>query len=72
MSAPSETLSGAKGSAADQSSAPAPPSITLPKGGGAIRGIGEKFAANPVTGAGSIRFPSPLARDDPDSGPNFH
>ncbi len=26
------------------------PSISLPKGGGAIRGIGEKFAANPVTG----------------------
>jgi hypothetical protein len=23
------------------------PSISLPKGGGAIRGIGEKFAANP-------------------------
>ena len=28
------------------------PSISLPKGGGAIRGIGEKFAANPVTGTG--------------------
>ena len=27
-----------------------PPAISLPKGGGAIRGIGEKFAANPVTG----------------------
>src|SRR6266567_3367677 len=30
------------------------PSISLPKGGGAIRGIGEKFAANPVTGTGSM------------------
>lgn len=29
-------------------------SISLPKGGGAIRGIGEKFAPNPVTGKGSI------------------
>ncbi len=29
------------------------PAISLPKGGGAIRGIGEKFAANPVTGTGS-------------------
>jgi hypothetical protein len=28
------------------------PSISLPKGGGAIRGMGEKFAANPVTGTG--------------------
>ena len=33
------------------------PAITLPKGGGAIRGIGEKFAANPVTGTGSMSVP---------------
>ena len=33
------------------------PSPTLPKGGGAIRGIGEKFAANPVTGTGSLSIP---------------
>ena len=33
------------------------PSIALPKGGGAIRGIGEKFAANPVTGTGSMSVP---------------
>src|SRR5216117_2349476 len=33
------------------------PAITLPKGGGAIRGIGEKFAANPVTGTGSLNVP---------------
>src|SRR5947207_1584760 len=35
----------------------APPSISLPKGGGAIRGIGEKFTANPVTGTGSMSVP---------------
>ncbi len=34
-----------------------PPSVTLPKGGGAIRGIGEKFAANLVTGTGSLSVP---------------
>ena len=33
------------------------PSISLPKGGGAIRGMGEKFAANPVTGTGSMSIP---------------
>lgn len=33
------------------------PSISLPKGGGAIRGIGEKFAANPATGTGSMSVP---------------
>jgi hypothetical protein len=33
------------------------PSISLPKGGGAIRGLGEKFGANPVTGTGSMTVP---------------
>ncbi len=33
------------------------PSISLPKGGGAVRGIGEKFSTNPVTGAGSLSVP---------------
>ena len=32
-------------------------SIALPKGGGAIRGIGEKFAANPVSGTGTLTLP---------------
>jgi RHS repeat-associated protein len=35
----------------------APPSISLPKGGGAIKGMGEKFAANPVMGTGSMSIP---------------
>lgn len=33
------------------------PTVLLPKGGGAIRGVGEKFAANPVTGTGSMSVP---------------
>src|SRR3989337_1962241 len=33
------------------------PSVSLPKGGGAIRGIGEKFAANPVTGTAGLSLP---------------
>ena len=33
------------------------PAVNLPKGGGAIRGMGEKFAANPVTGTGSMTVP---------------
>lgn len=33
------------------------PQISLPKGGGAIRGIGEKFAANPVSGTGVSTVP---------------
>jgi RHS repeat-associated protein len=33
------------------------PVISLPKGGGAIRGMGEKFAANPATGSGFLSAP---------------
>jgi RHS repeat-associated protein len=44
------------GEGADSFAAKAP-SLTLPKGGGAIRGMGEKFAANPVTGTGSMTVP---------------
>jgi RHS repeat-associated protein len=33
------------------------PQLSLPKGGGAIRGIGEKFTAAPVTGTGSLSVP---------------
>ena len=40
-----------------QPAAGSAPSISLPKGGGAIRGIGEKFAANPVTGTGAMTVP---------------
>ena len=48
---------GAKGETTSQGQISAP-AISLPKGGGAIRGIGEKFAANPVTGTGSMSVPS--------------
>lgn len=34
-----------------------PPAVTLPKGGGAIKGMGEKFAANLMTGTGSMSVP---------------
>ena len=33
------------------------PTLSLPRGGGAVRGIGERFAANPVTGTGSTTLP---------------
>ena len=39
---------------ANDSAPSAAPSISLPKGGGAIRGMGEKFTANPVSGAGCV------------------
>ena len=33
------------------------PAITVPKGGGAIRGIDEKFQVNPATGTASLSVP---------------
>ena len=43
--------------AASSAGAATAPQISLPKGGGAIHGIGEKFSANPVTGTGSLSVP---------------
>jgi Salmonella virulence plasmid 65kDa B protein len=37
------------------------PSISLPKGGGAIKGIGEKFFANSVTGTSALSVPLPIS-----------
>ncbi|MDP9021636.1 MAG: toxin [Actinomycetota bacterium] len=37
------------------------PTVSVPKGGGAIRGIGEKFATNPVTGTGAVSVPVPMS-----------
>lgn len=47
---------GTLGEAATTQGQISPPAISLPKGGGAIRGIGEKFAANPVTLAHLMSF----------------
>lgn len=54
-----------------QPSAHQAPSISLPKGGGAIRGIGEKFAANPVTGTGSMTVPIFTSPGQPGFGPQL-
>ncbi|KAF1961208.1 SpvB-domain-containing protein [Byssothecium circinans] len=40
-----------------KSSIPELPTISLPKGGGAIQGIGEKFDVNSCTGTGSTTIP---------------
>ncbi|MBN1606216.1 MAG: hypothetical protein JW940_06260 [Polyangiaceae bacterium] len=38
-----------------------PPAISVPKNGGSIRGIGEKFAETPVMGSGSKSVPLALS-----------
>jgi hypothetical protein len=35
----------------------APPAVSLPKGGGAVRDIGEKFTVNAATGTASLAIP---------------
>ena len=47
------------------------PQISLPKGGGAIRGIGEKFTANAVTGTGSLSTPIALSSGRGGFGPQL-
>jgi RHS repeat-associated protein len=47
------------------------PAIALPKGGGAIRGMGEKFAANPVTGTASLTVPLPTSPGRSGFGPQL-
>lgn len=37
------------------------PEISLPKGGGALRGIDEKFQVNPVNGTNSVSIPLPVS-----------
>src|SRR5215203_5449757 len=47
------------------------PSLSLPRGGGAIRGVGEKFTANPATGAASMSVPIPTSPGRAGFGPNL-
>jgi len=48
------------------------PTISLPQGGGAIRGIDEKFAANPVTGAGALTVPIATSKGRSGFGPELN
>jgi RHS repeat-associated protein len=46
----------------DAASPVAPPQVSLPKGGGAIRGLGEKFQTNPANGIATLTIPVPLSK----------
>ncbi len=47
------------------------PTISVPTGGGAIRGVGEKFAANPVTGSATFSIPLPASPGRSGFGPHL-
>lgn len=56
-SQPRQDAAQVKATGAEGASLITSPTLTLLKGGGAIRGMGEKFSANPVTGTGSMSVP---------------
>jgi RHS repeat-associated protein len=47
------------------------PAVNIPKGGGAIHGIGEQFQLNSVTGTASLSIPIPASRTRSDLSPNL-
>ncbi|MEJ1928684.1 SpvB/TcaC N-terminal domain-containing protein, partial [Nostoc sp. NIES-2111] len=76
-STPAPAAGGASRSASSTGTASASKSqsiLSLPSGGGALRGIGEKFATNPATGTSTLSIPLPLSPargarpSDPDNG----
>ena len=50
---------------ADRADALTAPAVSLPQGGGSMRGIGEKFTANPATGTGTLTIPLPASPGRP-------
>ncbi|MGE3288890.1 MAG: SpvB/TcaC N-terminal domain-containing protein [Pseudonocardia sp.] len=50
---------------------PTVPALPLPTGGGAHRGVGEKFQVSPVTGTASVSVPIPLSPGRPGGTPEL-
>jgi RHS repeat-associated protein len=64
------TPTGADKSTASASS-PSPPPISLPKGGGALRSIDEKFTVNAANGTCTLSVPLPFSKARSDTGLNL-
>jgi RHS repeat-associated protein len=47
------------------------PQVSLPMGGGAIQGLGEKFSTNPMTGTSALSVPLPLSASRSGFGPSL-
>ncbi|HXR61613.1 MAG TPA: SpvB/TcaC N-terminal domain-containing protein, partial [Solirubrobacterales bacterium] len=52
---------GVLGPAGEAPGASRKPAVSLPKAGGAVRGLGEKFTVNAVNGTGALAVPLPLS-----------
>jgi hypothetical protein len=48
-----------------------PPTISLPKGGGALRSIDEKFSVNAANGTCNLNIPLPFSKTRSDVGLSF-
>ena len=69
---PEPTQSSDTGSQSDANAAGVTsPGIAIPRGGGAIGGIGEKFAVSPVTGTSSFSVPIAVSRGRSGFQPNL-
>ena len=55
----------------DEPSPRTPPTISLPKGGGALRSIDEKFTVNPANGNCSLSIAPPFSKARSDVGLNL-
>src|SRR6185312_11735486 len=55
------TPSGTDAPSSNSPASSALPAISLPKGGGALRGMGEKVAVNAANGSASATIPLPLS-----------
>jgi hypothetical protein len=69
----SRNKSGDQATKPPSQSSPTPsiPSISLPKGGGSIGGMGEKFDVNPSTGTASVSFTIATSPSRADFSPNL-
>jgi RHS repeat-associated protein len=71
---PAGTRGGQAAPGAAPAGAPGPPqrpTVALPKGGGAVRGIGEKFSVNAANGTGSFTIPIPVSPGRAGFGPEL-
>lgn len=58
-----------QGAGSTTHSAATAPSISLPKGGGALKDISQQFQSNPITGTGSLPISLPLSKGREGFGP---
>jgi RHS repeat-associated protein len=65
------SLGGARRSSPPRDDRSLPPSISLPKGGGALRSIDEKFTINAANGTCSLSVPLPFSKARSDVGLNL-